>query len=396
MSGESVLGEEGVVPRTGLELVVTVENDSILPGEPVGAVIILRNSGTEAAPALPYLRPEAGIVMFWIEDPYGTVHQLEPYIHETVAVTPTLLYPGEQLTSRYLLVWEGHGFLFSEVGRHRLVATYVDGADMLVSEAVEVNVLAPAGGEAEAARLILSDPVGRFLKFGGYDPVVESDLSDLLEWYPDSRYAPYAAYALARRCSASILYCAEPGSGELERIPPDYTLATDGFQDVIATWPDSAIADDAQFELARTYGDMGDTAAAGSALAEFFEKYGATSDRLDDAVKLGEEWGWEGVLKEDGATQYAGLRQAAGEATVTWLPKSGTARVTRGRLSVEVVAGRRVAVLGSRRIPLTAAPRVEKGRMLVPASFAELLPQLLVRGRELELIPLPHLAIVSG
>jgi hypothetical protein len=34
--------------------------------------------------------------------------------------------------------------------------------------------------------------------------------------------------------------------------------------------------------------------------------------------------------------------------------------------------------------------------MLVPASFAKLLPQLLLRGRELELIPLPHLAIVSG
>ncbi len=397
MSGGSALGEVDGARLAGLELVVTVDSSSVLPGEPVSAVISLHNSGTEAVPALRYLRPEAGIVVFWIEDPRGEVRRLDPCIHETVGVTPTLLYPGEQLTSRCILVWE-YLFPFGEVGRHRLVAVYVDGADMVVSDAVEVNVLAPVGSEAEAARLILSDPVGQFFKFGGYDPVAMSALAELLEQYPASGYAPHAAYALARSCSKSTLYCAEPGSGKLERIRPDYTLATEGFQDVIARWPDSVVADDAQLELARTYSDMGDMAAAAAALAEFFERYGAISDRLGDAVKLAEEWGWEGVLTDDVSAEYVALREVSsdGQSQITWLSKSGTARVTQGRVSIDLVAGRRVAVLGDRRIPLTAAPRIENGRMLVPASFANLLPQLLLRGREFDPVLLPHLGRITG
>ncbi len=390
MCGGSVLGEVDDFPLAGLELLVTVENNTILPGEPVGVGISLRNSGTEAVPALSYLRPEAGSIVFWIEDPSGAVHRLEPFLRFLVGVTPTLLYPGEQLTSSYCLVWD-YEFPFREVGRHRLVATYVDGTDALASGAVEVNVLAPVGNEAEPAQLILNDAVGEFLRLGGYDPVAMADLSDLLARYPDSGYAPHAAYALAKCFS-------KPGVYRAERIPPDYPRAIERFQDVIAAWPDSSVADDAQLELARTYADMGDMETAAGALAEFFEQYGATSDRLGDAVKLGEDWEWEGLLTDDLSADYVALRQESdgSQSHITWLPKSGTARVTQGRISIDLVAGRRVAVLGNRRIPLTAAPRVEEGRMLVPASFADLLPQLLGRGREFEPVPLPHLAKIIG
>lgn len=398
VSGGSVLGETAAAPRTGLELAVTVESNSVLPGEPVGAVIILRNSGTEAVPAMSCLDPIAGTVRLWIEDPSGLVHQLDPILHATVGVVPTLLYPGEELTSSYTLVWDSHEFPFSEVGRNRLVATYADGTDTLVSAPVEVAVLAPVGREAEASRLILNDPVGEFLRLGGYDLVAMADLNELLDRYLDSRYAPYAAYALALRFSRPGLYCAEPGSGELERIPPDYTLATEGFQDTIAIWPGSAVADDAQLELARTYSEMGDMEAAGAALADFFEQYGGVSDRLGDAVKLGEKWGWEGVLTDDVSAEYVALRELAGESQsqITWLPDSATARVIRGKISLDVQVGRRVAVLGDRRIPLTAPARLEQGRMLVPRSFAQLLPRLLAQGRQLAPIPLEHLATVVG
>lgn len=84
------------------------------------------------------------------------------------------------------------------------------------------------------------------------------------------------------------------------------------------------------------------------------------------------------------------------QSQITWLPDSATARVIRGKISLDVQAGRRVAVLGDRRIPLTAPARLEHGRMLVPRSFAQLLPRLLAQGRQLDPIPLEHLATVVG
>lgn len=396
LSGASVPGEASDAPRAGLELLLTVENDTILPGEPVGAMVSLRNSGTEAVAVIPYLRPEAGTLIFWIEDPSGEAHRLEPFILETVIVAPTLLYPGEQLTSSYPIVWDSHVFPFSEVGRNRLVATYVDGIDTLVSEAVEINVLQPTGSEVEATQLMLNHPIGEFLRLGGYDPAAMADLNDLLDRYPDSRYAPYAAYALAKRFAKPALYCAEPGSGKLERIPPDYPRAQEGFQEVIVNWSNSTVADDAQLELARIYADMGNMTAVTAALAQFFEYYGTTSDRLGDAIKLAEEWGWEGALKDDAATQFAALRDIPGDATVTWLAGIGAARVTQGHLTIEISKGRRVTVLGDRRIPLAAAPRLEGGRLLVPASFAKLLPRLLREGRVLQPIPAGEPTIISG
>jgi hypothetical protein len=396
LSVVSVSGEASDAPRAGLELILTVEQDTILPGEPVGTVISLRNSGTEAVAAIPYLSPGAGSLIFWIEDPSGAAHRLEPFLLETVIVTPILLYPGEQLTSSYTIVWDSQVFPFSEVGRNRLVATYIDGADTLVSPPVEVNVIVPVGSEVEAARLILNNPVGEFLRLGGYDPVAMADLTDLLARYPDSRYAPYVAYALAKRFSKPALYCAEPGSGKLEQIPPDYPRAQEGFQEVIQKWSNSPVADDAQFELARTYADMGDIDTAVAALTYFFEQYGATSDRLDDAIKLAEEWGWEGVLKNDMTTQFTALRDISGDATVTWLAGKGTARVTQGHLTIEINKSRRIIVLGDRRIPLAAAPRLEGNRLLVPNSIAQLLPRLLREGRALQPIPVGEPIIISG
>jgi hypothetical protein len=140
---------------------------------------------------------------------------------------------------------------------------------------------------------------------------------------------------------------------------------------------------------------MGNQVVASDALRVFFEKFAVTSDRCLDAISLSEELGWETAYSPDSAdaTRWTALREAPGSDLfgLTWLPETRTARVTQGRISVEVRPGHATAILGKRHIPLTAAPLIEDGRLLVPTAFAQLLPRLLTRGRQLEPIPLPHL-----
>ncbi|MFB3880255.1 MAG: tetratricopeptide repeat protein [Armatimonadota bacterium] len=343
----------------------------------------------------------AGTLRYWVHSPGGAVHEVQPYAVSAMLVSPTILHPGEVIAGGHRLLWEWTGYTFPEVGQYRLVATFTSGLAELSSNVLAIDVEEPSGPDVDAFPLVFRQDVGHFLTAESYQlQEAIGSLTRLLEVYPRSSYAPYAAYALALRASKPGWFCPEPGSGILNRIPADYGKAVSGFERVLRDWPQSVAADDAQYELARTYRDMGDTAAASEALTEFLERFAPTSDRLADAVKLADELGWETASARSGSRQvdWTGLREVADNdrANVTWLPESGVARVTRGRLSVEVREGRRVAALGNGQIPLTVSPQTKDGRLLVPASFAKLLPRLLREGRAFDPIPVGEPAVISG
>lgn len=388
--------------QDGLELVIGTPRSLVLLGEPLAVSALVANKGEDTAAVVPDLTLDARFLTYWVQDHSGAIQQ---YLPRGVACTegvPVALYPGEHIADTDVMLWDSvGGHIFPVPGEYRVVATFTDPVSSLRSNVLVINVVQPEGADAQALPFIFDKDAAEFLMLPSYQfQRGIALLQELLTGFPDSAYAPYAAYVLAWRASTPGWFSPRPGSG-MERIPADYEQAVAGFERVVREWPDSVVADDAQYELARTYLDMGGLGVAGEALAAFFEKFAAASDRLEDAVRLAEELGWETARSGDTSTpstQWTALRKADGSNgfTVTWLPDSATARVVRGKISLEVQVGRRVAVLGERRIPLTAPARLEHGRMLVPRSFAQLLPRLLAQGRQLDPIPLEPLATVGG
>lgn len=376
-----------------LRLTVSAQKAFVALGEPVTIVATVTNVGADMEPLVQDLSLEAGIIQYRIRDSGGEVRRYEPLITATIGATPTALYPSEQICATHLLVWGAHGRRpFPTPGEYAVIATYADPTHLLYSAPLTVVVSEPQGEDAQALPAVFDDESSEFLAVQSYQLRRGiSLLTDLLRDFPRTSYAPYAAYALAWRASKPGYFCAEPGSGKLERVPARYGDAVAAFQRVVRDWPDSVVADDAQYELARTYHDAGNVPAASNALVEFMGRFGATSDRLADAVKLSEQLGWESASapRKAAPEQWASLREAAdaSAARATWMAGSGAARVTRGRLSVEIRPGRPTAVVGKRRIPLTAPPRLEGERLMVPASFAALLPRLLREGRTFDPVP---------
>jgi hypothetical protein len=170
----------------------------------------------------------------------------------------------------------------------------------------------------------------------------------------------------------------------MERIPPNYDEAIAGFERIVREWPDSAVADDAQFHLARTYSRMEERDRARQALAVFFDRFAPTSQHLDQAIYLSEDldWGEEYTGPGSLTADWVAVDDTALPPRARMIPLAGprTVLFACGETVVEVQAARRTANLGAHRVPCTHRPKLDGGRLFVPASFARLLPRLLERG----------------
>ena len=372
--------------QAGIVLRIQTPNPRVLLGEPVTIIASLANEGDEPIVVSPIMVLEASFVKLWVRDPGGDLRQYEPCAHATVVCMPVLLYPGQSVAETYALLWNWDGrHAFPTAGRYELSATFDHDTRTLRSGGITIEVLEPQGLDAEAFPLVFADDSAQFLQLQSYHYQEGiANLRKLLSDYPNCTYAPYVTYALAHRASREGLF--SEGPGMIERIPPTYDEAIAGFERIVRERPDSAVADDAQFDLARTYFDMEQRDRARQALVLFFDHFAPTSQHLAQAVYLSEELEWEEEYTGPGSfdTEWVAVDDIALPPRARMIPLAGPGTVlfTYGETVVEVRAGRNTANLGAHRVPLTHRPRLDGGRLLVPASFARLLPRLLERGNE--------------
>ena len=394
--GLLLLGDRvALAAESGLALELHPAKPAVVLGEPVYVTAVMRNRGPASVTVAPVLSLEASRLRYWVEDPKGKVRRYETWVAATIEGTPQRLYPGDEITATDMVWWQPRtGCAFPTPGDYGLTATFGDGRHSLRSHRVVLRVVSPRNEDATALPLILGKEQGEFLQVGSYQfQEGMKKLRELVAKHPRSTYAPYAEYALALRASRKGWFCPKPGSGQLDRIPPDYPQAITGFQQIVRDHPDCVVADDAQYELARTHRDSGDQPAARQALQRFLEVYAATSDRLPDAVTLSEELDWEHT-SEAGALQTSDWRWipldkalAGINAAVTWPLAGRRVSITRRGTALGLEVGCPVATLGSRRLPLFALPTVQGDRMLVPESLAPLLSRVLKQSRQWDPLP---------
>jgi tetratricopeptide (TPR) repeat protein len=376
----------GAAPNSFPTLRIQSPKHRVLLGEPVTITVSLANEGDEPIVVSPIMVLEASFLKLWVRDPGGSLRRCEPFALATVVCIPALLYPSQSVGETYALLWNWDGrHAFPTAGRYEVSATFEHDGRSLRSNTVIIEVLEPQGADAEAFPLVFADDSARFLQLQSYHYQEGiANLRKLLSDYPDCTYAPYATYALAHRASREGLF--SEGPGMVERIPPTYDEAIAGFERIVREWPNSAVADDAQFDLARTYFDMEERNRARQALVLFFDHFAPTSQHLAQAVYLSERLEWEEEYTGPGRfdVEWVAVDDIALPPRARMIPLAGPGTVlfTYGETVVEVQAGRDTANLGPHRVPLTHRIKLDGGRLLVPASFARLLPRLLVRGSE--------------
>ena len=264
-----------------LSLSIDARRTRLLLGEPMYLNAVIANHGTTMARVVPLLSPESGRLTYWIRSPSGAVRDYEPLCQSLEWAHAIALYPGEEIGGTYMVLWGMGGYTFPTPGEYAITATFLDGLNSLCSEALRVEVLDPSGEDADALPFIFDDEVAEFLGVPDYQHQRAASLvQELLNRYPGSSYAPYAAYVLALRASKDGAFY--PGGDQTTiRVPPDYGAAIAGFQRLVREWPDSVLSDDAQFELARTYRDMGDMPAAGE-----HDDYTACNGLITDTIYI--------------------------------------------------------------------------------------------------------------
>lgn len=372
--------------QAGIVVRIEAPQPRVLLGEPVTIVASLANEGDQPIVISPVMGLEASFLKLWVRDPRGYLRQYQPFGHADVEYTRVLLYPGQSVAQTCALLWSWDGrHAFPTAGRYEVSATFDHDDRSLRSNTLIIEVLEPQGIDAEAFPLVFADDSARFLALQSYQHQEGiANLRKLLFDYPNCTYAPYAAYALAHRASREGLFSEGPGT--IERIPPNQDEAIAAFERIVREWPDSAVADDAQFDLPRTYFDMEERDRARQALVLFFDHFAPTSQHLAQAVYLSEELEWEEKYTGPGSlpTEWVPVDDIGLPLRATMIPLAGPATVlfTYGETIVEVQAGRDTANLGAHRVPFTHRPKLDGGRVFVPASFARLLPRLLERGSE--------------
>ncbi len=361
--------------QAGIVVRVEAPQPRVLLGEPVTIIASLANEADQPIVISPVMGLEGSFLKLWVGDPSGCVRRYQPYVLATVEHVPVLFYPGQSVAETYTLLsnWEGR-HAFPSAGRYEVSATFDRDNRSLRSNTLTIEVLEPQGIDAEAFPLVFADDSAQFLGVQSYHYQEGiADLRNLLSDYPNCTYAPYAAYALAHRASRESLF--SEGPGMIERIPPNYDEAIAGFERIVREWPDSAVADDAQFDLARTYFDMGERDRARQALTLFFDRFAPTSQHLAQAVYLSERLEWEEEYRGPASRQseWVPVDDIGLPLRARMIPLAGPGTVlfTYGETIVEVQAGRDTANLGPHRVPLTHRAELDGGRLLVPASSNE-------------------------
>ena len=198
-------------PVAALRLSLDIEPPAPFLGEPVRAVVRLRNEGSESVTIPPDLAPETGTLRIEITRPDGTPSGYLPLVVVDSLAEPERLPPGEERTASFPVFFGAHGWSFDRPGTYVLRARLVDPSaatrSAVASEPISFTVLDEDGA---AQRLLdageASAEAGKFLTWLGGDHLHAgiSVLKDLVVDYPDSVLADHARLALGVNASRDV------------------------------------------------------------------------------------------------------------------------------------------------------------------------------------------------
>jgi hypothetical protein len=273
-----------------LLLEVRPVKDSFVLGEPVYVDVEVRNIGAEpiAVSADPFslgllirvLPPGVDKPEVWSLGGNADVQELELM----------QLKPGDRFKDRGLISHYVGKCIFPAPGAYKGWGESAWLGIRAVSERVEVVVTEPAGVDAQAKDLFFSQPGRFFVHSGGYTfpsqrgmtPAV-ADFGRVVNQYPTSTYAPYAAYYLALAKSDPMLRYSLGPEQPSDPVPPDYTRAIElaQFAEARTEFPLKA---EARLLQAECYFGLGDRQKANAVLQSIRSLPGLSERKRAEAL----------------------------------------------------------------------------------------------------------------
>jgi len=187
-----------------LGLEVTVPRPAIVQGEPVVVEVRLGNISAEPVTVDPLLAPEAGRLIWYFTSPAGTERRYRPVFLLDGEARPRELAPGESLVARQMLLVDAEaGPLFGEPGEHQIEAMFSDthsgsAAAVVRSNRAAILVREAVGDDAEARQRFSGRPQAMFAMRLTADWAIAAEYEAIAGDYPQSPYAPWSRYFLAR------------------------------------------------------------------------------------------------------------------------------------------------------------------------------------------------------
>jgi hypothetical protein len=242
-----------------IQVVVAPTKERYVLAEPVYLRVTVSNTGDRAA--------EVSANPMW----YGMrVHILGPNGREIVVASSgggidlleyknVTLEVGQHVEDRVVVSHDdlgrtrGHNFPFP--GEYAVWAEYAWEGLEARSERVTVSVVEPQGVDAEAVDWFFSQAAQRFIVSGGYGALDRSGMVDFLEKFPESTYAPYAAYYVAVRKMHPGRYT-PAGADQRIEVPADPAKALELFRFAEAR-PDFPLKKEAKLREAQCLKDLG-------------------------------------------------------------------------------------------------------------------------------------------
>jgi hypothetical protein len=171
--------------------------------EPVYLRVTLRNSGSAPVDVTEEMSLETQMSTFYIAGSDDTWQPVNVGFVGEPRGPRVRLEPGGTHVGSQLLLYSpaDSAHLFPEPGtwKVRAVLHRFGMAPDVDSNVADIKVGSPTGADAEAAAVFSTAPVVRLVMNLGEDPAAVRDLQQIIEEHPDSRFADYARFYLARR-----------------------------------------------------------------------------------------------------------------------------------------------------------------------------------------------------
>ncbi|MDX0116487.1 hypothetical protein GOC07_30545 [Sinorhizobium meliloti] len=181
-----------------VELTLSAPPAGFVLGEPVVLRATMRNTSPEPAASPRFLKPEFGIVQYYVGSEPDASSLFVPYLLKEPAEPTVQLEPGGEILEDVEIFYGADGWFFRSPGQYQVRAVVPGGS--LQSNTVNFSILPPQSPEEETAAeaIINSDQAGRFLLFRGGEHLDEGRevLERVMELAPNSPLSDHAGVSL--------------------------------------------------------------------------------------------------------------------------------------------------------------------------------------------------------
>ena len=209
--GLVLTGEGRSQDTENVELILETDKARVVLSEPVYLTVRLRNVGTVPVEAAELLDPQTGVVSINVVSPAGTSRGFLPLLYSDVTIPSRRLRPNDEIAAVFPVFFGSLGWTFPQPGKYRLSASYGsnqgEASHKLVSN--QLSMVVTSGDEAGS--LLIDDSnesfeAGKFLLWqqGDHLKAGLARLQRILATYPESVLADYIRFALGRNFSRSF------------------------------------------------------------------------------------------------------------------------------------------------------------------------------------------------